>query len=315
MKNVGLYLLFLLVVGSLPLSSQKKETFVYAIKGADTLRLDKYEPTVDTPEKRACIVFVFGGGFVNGARDEAGNVEYLERLAENGYVACSIDYRLGLKALDKSKMDQPVYLQNLFLNTISMAVEDLFDATSFIYRYAADWKIDPAQIVANGSSAGALAALNGEYQRCNETELARHLPEGFKYAGVIAFAGAIITQQPGLEWKQSPAPIQLFHGEGDKNVPYNQLSFWQTHIIGSKIISDQLTEKGYPHYFYSVQNAKHEMAGEPMKANIEEINAFMERFVKQGEKNIVKTNVDQLDRPQVDKNVTIEDFIRTNLQP
>ncbi|MDR1681670.1 MAG: alpha/beta hydrolase, partial [Prevotellaceae bacterium] len=45
----------------------RKATEVYAVKGADTLRMDRYDTPSDTG-LRPCVIFVFGGGFANGTR-------------------------------------------------------------------------------------------------------------------------------------------------------------------------------------------------------------------------------------------------------
>ena len=46
----------------------EKETFVYAVRDADTLRLDRY--ALLSPDSRAkpCLMFLFGGGFMTGTR-------------------------------------------------------------------------------------------------------------------------------------------------------------------------------------------------------------------------------------------------------
>ena len=47
----------------------EKQTFVYAVKQTDTLRLDRY--ALLSPDSRAkpCLMFLFGGGFMTGTRD------------------------------------------------------------------------------------------------------------------------------------------------------------------------------------------------------------------------------------------------------
>ena len=52
---------------------------------------------------------------------------------------------------------------------------------------ADEWGIDSSQIVACGSSAGAITVLHGEYALCNASPLVQHLPVGFRYAGIVSF--------------------------------------------------------------------------------------------------------------------------------
>ena len=69
-----------------------------AIKEGDTLPttlyLDFYEPAGDTLTERPLVITVFGGAFVAGSRDFVDMQAYCTRLAQHGYAAASIDYRL-----------------------------------------------------------------------------------------------------------------------------------------------------------------------------------------------------------------------------
>ena len=47
-----------------------KYTDLYAVKGTDSLFLDRYTAvSVEQDDARPCLVFVFGGGFIAGERD------------------------------------------------------------------------------------------------------------------------------------------------------------------------------------------------------------------------------------------------------
>lgn len=302
----------------------KKETFIYSIKGQDTLRLDKYDlPSLD--KDRPCVIFLFGGGFIQGNRDSKGYLPFFHQLANNGYSVVSIDYRLGLKKAseerkrtknangNKAKMD---LLQSLGIltNSINMAVEDLYDATNFIVNHAQDWKIDKSAIITSGSSAGAITVLHGEYELCNNRVLSRKLTKDFKYAGVIAFAGAIFDGDGDLQWATTPAPIQLFHGDADKNVPFNSITveFAKAGLYGSKYIADKLDAVNSPYYFYQVENAGHELAFNPMRENWNEIKSFLDKLVLGKQNRIINTCVKEPGKPEVKKDFTILDFIRFN---
>ena len=47
------------------------DTFVYSVKGGDSLRLDRYTdtPAAEIDAKKPCMIFVFGGAFISGTRD------------------------------------------------------------------------------------------------------------------------------------------------------------------------------------------------------------------------------------------------------
>lgn len=103
--------------------------------------------------------------------------------------------------------DTPEALAERFFAAVDMAVEDLYDATSFIVGQARAWGLDPSAVVASGSSAGAITVLQGEYERCTGSALSRRLPEGFRYAGIIAFAGAVLEKGPsGPVWREKARP-------------------------------------------------------------------------------------------------------------
>ena len=156
-----------------------------------------------------------------------------------------------------------------------MAVEDLYDATSFVAGKSAEWGIDPARIVACGSSAGAITVLQGAYFIANENPLTAKLPDGFDYAGVISFAGAVVDMADDLTWKRAPAPIMLFHGDADSNVPYGALRMGGAGIFGSDYIARQLSDMKSPYYFYSVEGANHALATVPMNTTASAKNMSM----------------------------------------
>ena len=76
-----------------------------------TLYLDFYEPQGDTLSARPLVITVFGGAFVAGGRDYVDMVEYCTRLAQHGYAAASIDYRLlSIWNLDATSLVRDAYM-------------------------------------------------------------------------------------------------------------------------------------------------------------------------------------------------------------
>ena len=72
-----------------------QETMVYSVKGNDTLRLDKY--SIKGDQMTPCVIFMFGGGFHAGTRNDTIYAAYFDFLVHKGFSVISIDYRLGLK--------------------------------------------------------------------------------------------------------------------------------------------------------------------------------------------------------------------------
>jgi predicted esterase len=317
-----IYTCFLFFIAFLPLFAQPaesndivKQSFIYSIQGSDTLRLDKYDSPLPVADAKPCLIFVFGGGFAAGSRASAGYLSFYEQLVRDGYVVVAIDYRLGMKdfkkTLDVSQGKAKLfgYFIETFENALSVAVEDFFDATNYVVSHAAEWRIQPDRIVSCGSSAGAITVLQGEYEICNRGKLSERLPQDFNYAGVISFAGAIFCGQGDLKWTNKPAPLLLFHGDRDNEVPYGKLKFRQLGFFGSQYIAKQLDEMGAPYYFYSVENASHEISNTPMKQNLNEINTFLEKFVSGKEKQMIHASVKPVVKAGKAKKLKLKDFI------
>lgn len=260
--------------GSVMQRAITKQTHLYAVKGADSLYLDHYAAPVEG--KRPCVMFVFGGGFVGGARDH--DTEYFLFLANNGYDVVSIDYRLGMRGVESPGIIEFLKAMD---KTINIAVEDLYSATNFILDHADEWQIDPTKIVVSGSSAGAITSLQAEYAICNSLPVAKSLKEGFNYAGVIAFAGAVFTLDGAPKWEKQSAPTLLFHGSSDTQVPFTKMALLGIGMYGSKYIADKLHDCGMPYWLYSVEYETHSMSSKPMHENHKEILLFLDEYVMQ----------------------------------
>lgn len=291
-----------------------KQTELYAVKGADSLYLDRYTATAaDREQLRPCLLFVFGGGFVAGERDAEQYLPFFEHMVEQGYDVVSIDYRLGLKKVVEAGDLSPEAMMLGMAQTVAMAEEDLYDATTFVVERAGEWGVDASRIVACGSSAGAVTVLRGEYDRCNDALMAQlHLPEGFRYAGVVSFAGAIFEMGRELVWKGTPAPMMLFHGDADSNVPYDVIRERGVGFFGSKYIAGQLREMEVPFYFYSVEGASHLIATTPMDERRDAIESFLTRLVAEGEPLMLVTTERTVGMPDVEREFSLADYISAN---
>lgn len=312
MKRI-LVLFALLATVAVQAQRIEKQTFVYAVKDADTLRLDRYTALSPDSRTKPCLLFLFGGGFVSGTRDNAAYLSYFEYYAQQGYIVVSADYRLGMKkAMQAGPLDEQTFLPAWFI-TLAMATGDLYDATAYVVAHAAEWGVDRELIVASGSSAGAITVLMGEYGICNDHPLAqKKLPQGFNYAGVISYAGAIFDMQEEMRWAKEPAPMMLFHGDADRNVPYDVVTYAGTGFFGSKHIAEYLTAQRIPHWFYSVADTDHVMATRPMTDNRYEIDSFLEKLVREDRPLVIDTYVTPLDAPQLPKEFALTDYIEAN---
>ncbi len=290
----------------------EKQTWLYAVKESDSLRLDRYTLSAADGPARPCVIFMFGGGFFTGARDAGDYLDFFHHLCRRGFDVVSIDYRLGMKQAVGSAALTEATFAPVFIRTLSMAVEDLYDATAYVLRHAGEWGVDPARIVTCGSSAGAITVLMGEYGLCNGSPLAAVLPEGFDYAGIVSFAGAIFDRTDDLHWARQPAPMQLFHGDADRNVPYGAVRYEGVGFFGSEYIARQLQENSVPHWFYAEADADHALAVSPMNGLRCEIDEFLDRLVLGREPLMIDTRVRSTERPAAEKDFSIGDYIRAN---
>jgi hypothetical protein len=310
MKQFFVATLLLLGFISASAATPQKQTHLFAVKGADSLYLDHYVAPVEG--KRPCMMFVFGGGFVGGQRDNDMYSTYFNFLTDNGYDVVSIDYRLGLKQLSSTPDITMKGVITLLNNAINMAVEDLFSATLFVLENADEWQIDTNQIVTSGSSAGAITVLQAEYALCNMTPSAAVLPADFRYAGVLSYAGAIFSLKGEPKWKRTPAPIMFFHGSADRQVPYGKATLFGIGFYGPKFLAKEFNKQEWPHWFYDIEYHTHQIAGLPMFQNHNEILTFLKDFVKERRPLTTTTTVRDKALEKVDTKFKIMDYFEAN---
>lgn len=286
------------------------DTFHYATHNGEVLYLDRYmlDGEVDAP--RPCMIFAFGGGFVKGERNHEYYSIYFERLAREGIVVVSIDYRLGLKNLDAD--GGMVAMIGAFDNAVNMAVEDMYCATNFVIANSQEWAVDTTKIMLSGSSAGAITAVQAEWMRANGAWRAQVLPKDFRYAAVVSCAGAIFSIKGKPKFDATPAPMLLFHGTSDKNVPYDHASMFGVGFYGSAYIAKLLDKLDSPYWFYSAEYVDHKMAGLPFIYDCDVIMQFIRDFVIRGERLQIHTDVIDLNGDKQPTRFKVMDYIRAN---
>ena len=263
-------------------------TYMYVQRDTCDLYLDIYSPAPGSETsidgvRKPIILFMFGGGFITGTRDDESYNKWFRMLTDNGYGVVSIDYRLGLKGSKKVGIAQV----NVLDNAIHMAVEDLFSATSFIIDNASELGIDPSNIVVSGSSAGAISVMQAEYEISNRTAWADVLPEGYNYAGVMSFSGAILSREGKIDFKEHPCPVMMLHGTIDQLVPYRQIAFFNLGFFGAGKIVERLAKFGCNYNMFHFVDYGHEVAGS-MDTTFDLQTKFLENNVMQGKKRIIE---------------------------
>lgn len=286
-------------------------TFEFADRGGQRLMLDRYT-SPSTEGVRPCMIFVFGGGFAGGERDREMYIPYYDFLAGNGIDVVAIDYRLGLKDVDPAAAGDIKSMIGIMKNAVDMAVEDLYAATLFLLAHADEWQIDPHRIMISGSSAGAITVLQAENGICNSSAAASVLPADFRYAGVVSCAGAIFSTSGKPHWEKAPAPMLLFHGNADSNVPYKKASLMGVGYYGSEIIARQLDKLASPYYFYSARCVDHSLAVTPLENQLDLILQFINEYVFDNRRLRIVADVEGIEGGSCKTRFSIKDYLRTN---
>jgi predicted esterase len=268
------------------------ETYTYATKNSEALKLDIYLPQNDPDTARAALIYLHGGGFSTGTRDTEKIKEFCTRMAGYGYVTVSMSYRLPRKSTatgfgcDCKAEDK--------LNTFIGAIQDIQDASYFLIERREQFGINPQKLILAGSSAGAEAALNAAYQ----PPMCYGLDSGpVSYAGVISMAGAI--PDTVVIYEDSAVPSLFFHGTDDNLVPYATAPHHYCpkgkpgYLIlnGPLTIVEKLGQLHTPYWLHTTCGGAHEISDLPMTEYFDVITAFCNRFVINGEKVPIKTVV------------------------
>ncbi len=129
------------------------------------LKMDIYKPkaSVDNTTDRPVVVFIHTGNFLpppingspSGLKTDSSAIVLCQNWAKRGYVAISIDYRLGWNPLAESVFER----RGQLLNAVYRAIHDTKQAVRFVKDNAASYSIDPDKVVLYGEGSGAYVGL------------------------------------------------------------------------------------------------------------------------------------------------------------
>lgn len=253
---------------------------VYGKGGDEDLRLDLASPAGEGPFP--AVVVIHGGGWSRGNKAQFRFL--IKMLAENGYVAASVGYRLAPAARSPSQ------------------VEDVKCAVRFLRAKADELHIDKEHIGAIGFSAGGHLALmlgvadksdalegSGGYAKQSSrvqavvnffgpAELRGPSPNPVAASILRTFIGGSFKEKPKAYAKASPvtfiskddAPVQTHHGTADPLVPYEQAT----------ILKEALDEAGVRNELHSVEGAGHGWRGAALEESLSKSLAWFDRHLK-----------------------------------
>ena len=235
------------------------------------LDMDIYEPEGDTETQRPVIIFIHTGSFFSGTNELDDVVALSIAAAKRGYVAVSINYRLGLNILSTYSGERAVH----------RGVQDASAAVRYLKEFSDDYNIDANNIFVWGTSAGSFIGLHlafsedderpeSTYGGGDDPDLGCIDCEGNSYdhdsrpKALVSCWGAI----GDLDWidPENDVPSILFHGTADPIVPYNSGFPFTFNILlpivyGSNLIQGRLSELGIENEIHGEEGQLHEYWG------------------------------------------------------
>jgi acetyl esterase len=243
-----------------PPSLSGAEVVTYKNVGETKLNLYVYYPPGHkSTDKRAAIVFFFGGGWTNGSPVQF--EQHCKHLAERGMVAMTADYRVASRHQVKAVS----------------CVADAKSAIRFVRKEAARLGVDPDRIVAAGGSAGghlaACAGIISGFDETSEDASVSSVPNAmalFNPAVVLAAVDGLssvnaervasLKDRMGVEprslspfhnVKKGAPPAIIFHGQADTTVPYATVELFAKAMIEAGNRCSLVGYEGQAHGFFN----------------------------------------------------------------
>jgi hypothetical protein len=231
----------------------------------ETLMMNIFQPDGDACAKRPLVIFMHGGWMQGGGRnDENGTCQ---RFAKQGYMAASIEYRLGAYG---------AFTPGNFATPGFMAAQDARAAIRFFRKNAAMYGIDTGFIYVGGCSAGAYAALFTAYLD-KQSEIPPFIDAGAleggnegvsgnpgyssRFAGVLSLSGGVLDtgwinrgDVPVVAVQCSADGIVPPGGDSLRN-PFTNAPFLQSY--GASAIKARAVHVDIPNYLRTFQGDCH----------------------------------------------------------
>lgn len=222
-----------------------------------TLEMDIYLPEGDLQETRPLLLMMHGGAFFIGNKEELGLAAWCRYFASLGYVAASINYRLGFHPMKAEVREAEM-----------RALEDADAALAYLLGRE-DLRINPQLVFLAGTSAGAITALNMAYRPAPVS--------AYRICAVANLWGAVHSLSV-LE--RASVPILSFQSVEDPILPYeegyplnNGLKHISDYFYGTHAIHEKAVSLGIP--------AEHHPCPEPRHAlHLDENFSFTPRFAE-----------------------------------
>ena len=266
------------------------------------LKLDVYEPNGDFIDVRPLVIVAHGGSFLGGSKTGADVVPICKDLAKLGYVAASIEYRVGMGGFPFPGPDSSDATE-----AVMRAVQDGRAAVRYFRKNATiggnTFKVDTNNIFFAGVSAGGFIALQMAYldevseiptyiDLVGQPGLGGGLQGNSGNLGYSSEVKAIINMCGALgdtTWmKTGDEPVLNFHGTNDGTVPYgtNMITLLGIYpllkVNGGYSVNAQAVNLGIPSCFEIYEGQDHVPAvsnAAYYDTTIVKIRTFLKHFV------------------------------------
>ena len=205
------------------------------------LKMDICVPA-DEPQAsgRPLLLMMHGGSFLFGNRKEAGQAAWCRYFAALGYVAASIDYRLGFLPSRKG-----------LLRAEQNATADAGQALQYLLQRT-DLGIDPQRVFLAGTSAGAIIALNLAYGLKQNNCQIRAVGDFWGYVRDLSVLD------------NARVPILAFQSEHDPVVPFDRgypikAKLFSKEVYGTKATIERAQKNGIPCEFHPCPEKHHRL--------------------------------------------------------
>ena len=263
-----LLLSFIIIVGMVNATNVRDVVYITRYDTLD-LHMTIYEPI--KPKSDYVILYMHGGAFMTGSRNDSIVVTYCKAMSERGFRIATIDYRLGMESFALKGMKFVRAIQN----AIYQAVEDCSAAVVYLIEKEG---VGADRVILAGSSAGAIMALQTDYMHSNGSWYTALLPDTLRFAGVIAYSGAVLTTEGSVDYSRRPAPTMLFHGTKDNIVTYNKIKLFRYGFFGANSLVKRLEKYDCPYYIRRYENLSHEVCHYGSKTVLE-TEYFIQRYI------------------------------------
>lgn len=233
------------------------------------LKLDLYRPDDQSTAKRPVILFIHGGGFRGGSKQQAQIVQLAEYYASRGWVFVSIDYRL---ANDRGTVPQewinkaqilPIERAQQFL-AMYPAHRDARAALRWISAHQSMYGLDMDHLTVGGGSAGATVAvsmgISEEVDFLQEINIiddptlnSTHIGQTYAVHSIIDLWGsdagldALEDIHGHQRFDANDPPLMILHGMSDSTVLFSEATDLKSRYDGLQL----------PYAWYPIQGAGH----------------------------------------------------------